>query len=204
MEITQDDLERVRRQQVRINVNGEEAKELAKWEQFPTYYAGLGSPNKVGNPYVYRPFPKMLYHAWENEGEGMKMQCIAPSPHPSQFRTALDPSEAFRFACEAKDQFDKRCMTIVQNEAEYARMRESGWCESPQEAVEWGMARYRKLGDAAAERNYADRNMSDNAKAEAAAAESAHGPVHLDAIPEAPIRKRRGRPPKARPVEQAG
>lgn len=204
MEITQDDLERVRRQQVRINVNGEEAKELAKWEQFPTYYAGLGAPNKVGNPYVYRPYPKMLYKAFENPARGMKLMCIEPPPHPSEFRTALDPSEAYRYACEAAEQFSKKCMMIVQDEREYQRARESGWCESPQDAVEWAQNRYRKLGDAAAERNWQDRNMSENAKAEVAKAEAENGPVHLDAIPEAPIKKRRGRPPKARPVEQAG
>jgi hypothetical protein len=39
-----------------ISPETNEAKERAKWEMFPSVY----SPNP-GRPYVYRPFPKMLY-----------------------------------------------------------------------------------------------------------------------------------------------
>ena len=59
----------------RINPDGQEAAELRKHEQFPTYYTGAEGP---GNPYRYRPFPKMLYRAELTESG--KVACGAEQP----------------------------------------------------------------------------------------------------------------------------
>ena len=65
----------------------------------------------------------------------------------------------------------------------------------PAKALEVYDAEQRQLAQAAAERNYADRRMSPEAQAEAARYE-AETDGHVAVIPEIPVKRGPGRPPK--------
>ncbi len=162
-------------------------KEMQKFEQFPSKFGPT-----PGNPYVYRPFPKMVYRAEVWQG---KPVCMAAPPEPMTFPNPQD----FHRSEEAANRFTERCQLIVKDESEYQAAMENGYRESPEEAVEYLQGRMRKQADGAAERNYEDRNMSERAKAEAAAevrrAFNEEG-RHAAEVPEKP-KARRGRPPKA-------
>lgn len=158
-------------------------KEYAKFEQFPYDQWAFGRP---GNPYTYRPFPKMLFRAELVNGKAL---CMMPAADP--YGTA-DP-RAYERAEEHARRFTERCQRIVKDEQEMSRAAEDGWRESPQEAVEYLERRETARADAAAERAYADRNMSEPAKREILAEQNATGGEHIPAMPE----KRRGRPKKA-------
>jgi len=153
------------------------AKEMEKYEQFPSKYG-----QSPGNPYKYRPYPKMLYRAEHWNGV---VACMAAPPDPIEFRDGRE----FERIEEASKRFTERCQRIVNDEAEHARATEDGWCESPDEAVMFLEARDRARSTAAAERNHDDRNMSGPAKREIDEAMAAVGGEHLPEIPE----KRRGR-----------
>lgn len=167
-DVTEADLERVRRSRKIINPDGNEARELAKFEQFPS---AITSTYGVGNPYRYREYPRMLYKAFRDENGQIKS--IKGEPHPAEFQRSLDPSNALRLAQEAVVVWNSQCTKVVGNDAEYQAARESGWCPSPTDAVAWCQAREHSQAQAVAERNYQDRNMSDKAKAEAARADAA-------------------------------
>lgn len=170
------------------NPNSEFAKEMAKWEQFPSEWTAGGL--KPGNPYVFRAYPKMLY-------------CARRTPS-GQWAVALGPPSRFGFhdenewdrACQEAQRFTESCQKTVANEAEHKKALESGegWRDDPKAAMEFREALEKAVGDAAAERNWRDRNMGEKAKAESAAAEAEHF-GHLPEIPEQPV-KRRGRPRK--------
>jgi hypothetical protein len=155
------------------------AKEMAKFEQFPSKYG-----ENPGNPYTYRPFPKMVYKAELYQG---MIRCMAQVA-PNEF---VNVNEQMR-AEEAARQFSEKCQRVVKNDQEYQRALEMGYRESPTEAVEYLEARQRSIAEAAAERNYADRNMSDKAKDEAkvevARAFSEEG-SHAAEVPEKPIKR---------------
>lgn len=160
------------------------ANEMEKFEQFPSRYGG--SP---GNPYQYRPFPKMLYRAEFWKGKAV---CMAAPPDPLEYP---NPSE-FQRVEEAARRFSESCQLIVKGEVEYQRAMENGYRESPDEAVSYLLSRRAAQGQAAAERAYADRGMSEAAQAEAKAASVEHFDnegEHLAAVPE---KRRRGRPRK--------
>jgi hypothetical protein len=155
-------------------------QELAKFEQFHSEWtAGTKGP---GNPYVYRPYPKMLYRAEAYNGKNV---CMATPPDPYTFKTAPEYARAE----ESAKRFTEKCQRIVQDEVEHQKAAESGWRESPQEAVEYLEARTRAVSDATAHRNYEDRNMSDAAKREIADQVEAAGGEHQ---PE--IKRKPGRP----------
>lgn len=160
------------------------AREMEKFEQFASKYG-----QSPGNPYKYRPYPKMLYRAQVWQG---RIACMASASDPLAFPNPAD----YQRADEQARRFTEECQRVVKDEREYQAALENGYRETPAEAVEYLEARQRAQGQAAAERNYADRNMSEAAKAEAAEAVqeafSERG-EHLAAVPE---KKRRGRPPK--------
>jgi hypothetical protein len=162
------------------------AKEMAKFEQFPSKYG-----ESPGNAYRYRPFPKMVYRAELWKG---KPVCIAAPPDPSEFPNANDVQRVE----EQVRRFNERCQLTVRDEAELQKAMENGYRESPADAVAYLQGRQRAEADGAAVRAYEDRNMSEPAKAEARAEaarvfdeEGRHAPE----IAEKP-KKRRGRPPK--------
>ena len=157
------------------------AKEMAKHEQFPSKYGST-----PGNPYTYRPFPKMVYQAQVWQGKVVCMATVEPNAY-------VNPAEQLR-AEEAARAYTERCQRTVNDQMEYQRALESGFRESPAEAVEYLEAKQRSIADAAAERNYADRNMGEKAKAEAAAevqrAFTEEG-SHAAEVPAKPIRRTR-------------
>lgn len=157
------------------------AKEMEKYEQFPGKY-GLNP----GNPYTYRPFPKMLYRAETYKGVAA---CMAAPPSADEYR---NPGE-YQQADESARRFTDRCQRIVQDESEESRAKEDGWRNDPKEAIEYLEARTREVSRAAAERNYADRNMGELAKREVEAVMTESGGEHLPVMPE---KRRRGRPRK--------
>src|SRR5512136_2551065 len=133
------------------------AREMEKHEQFPSKYG-----QNPGNPYQYRPFPKMVYRAQKFQGQ---IRCMAAPPNAIEFPQVQD----FMRSEQAADAFTKACQLTVQNEAELQRAFENGYRESPHEAVEYLEARESARSNAAAERHYQDRSLSDAAKAEAVA-----------------------------------
>ena len=160
-------------------------REMGKFEQLPNDKWAFGRP---GNPYTYRPYPKMLYRA---ELVGGKAACMMPEPDPYG---AVDP-RAIERAAEAARRFTEKCQRIVQDDVEHSQAAENGWRESPQEAIDYLNARETARADAAAHRNYEDRNMSEMAKREIAAETAATGGEHIPAMPEKRTVKR-GRPRK--------
>jgi len=168
------------------NPNSAYAKEMAKWEQFPSEWTIGGL--KPGNPPTRRPYPRMLYKASQTSS-GKWATSLAP---PSRFGFR-DENEWDR-ACQEAHRFNESNQKIVANEAEHRKAEESGegWRDSQKEAMEFREALESAIGRAAAERNWQDRNMGEKAKAESAAAEAEHF-GHLPEIKEKP---RRGRPRK--------
>ena len=168
-----------------VQTNPEIAKERAKWEQHPTEFT-LGGL-RPGNPYVYRPFPKMLYKARQippgMDGAGKHATSLS-APAFFGFR---DQNEWQR-ACEGAYNFTKSCQMEVKDEREYDNMVKDGWRDGPQEAMAYAEALQNAVSNAAAERAHADRNMGEKAKAESAAFEEENF-GHQPEIPAKPKRK---------------
>jgi len=163
------------------------AKEMAKFEQFPSKYS-----ENPGNPYVYRPFPKMVYKAELYQGMIRCMAAVSPNEY-------VDVNQQMR-AEEAARQFTEKCQRTVKDDRELQVAMEMGYRETPTEAVAWLEAKQRSIADAAAERNYADRNMSEKAKVEAKAevarAFNEEG-SHAAEVPEKPIKRNHSEAAKA-------
>lgn len=179
------DEERQKAAQVRINPGGQEAKERAKFEQHPSYLTEVWG---VGNPYVYRPFPKTLFKAHANPRHGGQMMWREPEPHPYAFSRPEEHAHAVLAAAA----FNASCLVEVKDEREMQKYLEMGWRKEPSEAMEFVEQKRDANFQAAGERNYADRNMSEKAKAEIAAAEAASDGEQVMEIKEKP--RRRGRP----------
>ena len=159
-------------------------QEVAKFEQHHSKFtAGTKGP---GNPYVYRPYPKMLFRAEHIKGVA---HCMAPPLERIEYRD----QRQFEHMEEQARKFTERCQRIVKDEAEHHRAAEDGWRDSPQEAVECLKAKDLGRSTATAERLHEDRNMSPEAQAEAQAQTEAAGGAHQPEIKRKPVR-RRGRP----------
>lgn len=158
-------------------------KENEKWEQFPGKWG-----SNPGNPYRYQPFPKMLYRADKFQGV---VVCMAAPPDPMEY---ANPGEYTRKEEQAR-RFNESCQKIVKSEAEMAVAMESGWRETPEDAVAWVKARDAAHMERAANRAYTDRNLSEKAQAEVAKAIEAADGDPLAEVPEQP-KRRRGRPRK--------
>lgn len=136
--------------------------ELAKWNK----------------PYVYKPYPKMVYRAQQRPdgrvsvGEGSDSQCGG------------QPGSA--------EAFTRTCQHIVSSEGEHREMSARGWSDTPQEALARHEELERMVADAAAHRAHDDRNMGARAKVEADEAEAATA-VHVAEVPQKKLaRKRKG------------
>lgn len=156
------------------------AKEMAKFESFSV--GGFSA----GNPYKYRPFPKMLYRAERWNGSPA---CMAAPPNPWE----VENVDKLRYLQNLAEKFTERCQMIVQDEREMQKAMESGWREHPDEAVAYLVQRGKDMSQLDAHRAYEDRNLSAAAQAEVKVERDARGG---DPIPEMP-RKRVGRPPKS-------
>ena len=184
-----------------ISPDSELGKELQKWEQLPLRQMD-GTIIPAGNPYVYRPFPKMVYKA-QTRPNG-KVACMEPPPNPHEFTDPL----AYERAILAIEYWNQSCSKIVRSEGEYDRARSDGWQDSPTLALEHHEKLQQEIAQAAAEVAHAAQRMTSKAKAELAATDAmTHEHVtdvtpaiterlHDEANPPLPpvIRRGRGRP----------
>src|SRR5262245_54529633 len=67
-------------------------KEVAKFEQFHSPFTIGAQP---GNPYTYRPYPKMLYKADKFNG---KIVCMGAHPNPMEFMNPAEFERAWALA----------------------------------------------------------------------------------------------------------
>lgn len=156
-------------------------RELAKWEQHRTNYTSDDVP--PGNPYEYRPYPKMLYKAQRHPVTGKTSVHEIP-PNPILFASQQELDRAER----AVEQFNRNCQRIVNTEEEHRIAKNDGWCDSTEAALEEYERRRMKDADITANRHYHDQFMSDAARREADAADASTD-AHLPAIPETPVRR---------------
>lgn len=163
--------------------DSEFSKEMERHEQFPSRWG----PNP-GNPYTYRPFPKMLYRAEEVSG---KIVCLAAPVNPAYFTDAQELERAETRA----DQLNKRCTMEVQSEDEMQKAMENGWRHSPEEACQYLEERLHQRAVDETHRAYEDKGMSEKARREVIARRDELQGAHVLDMPSgAP--KRKNRPPK--------
>ena len=143
-----------------INPHSPMGKELRKWEQHVgTQFTPFGTT--PGNPYVFRPYPKMLYKAQKQTHTG-KVFCMMPPPDITEF----DNTALYERACLQVDSFNKRCYIIVHDDEGERRATNDGWRETPSAAMEMHEALEQAISTAAAEANFAVQHMSQRAKDE--------------------------------------
>lgn len=151
-----------------ISPSSELARELRKWEQHHTKLSITEEgDSQPGNPYVYRPYPRMLYRAQKRTNGQYAVMEGAPSPY--LFATA----EQYERACFEVEQFNKSNQLIVQSEAEEQKARAQGWRNSRDEALAYVEALEQDMANAAAEAHFAASRMSDSAQREWQAAQDA-------------------------------
>jgi hypothetical protein len=144
-----------------INPASELGKELRKWEQHPGPYG-----RNPGNPYVFRPYPRMLYKA-QPQPNG-QYACLMAAPHPYGYERA----EQFNQAILAMESFNRSCTRIVKDEAEEAVAIGQGWATDPAKAIAVHEAAQQAIGNAAAEAAYQAQRMTEQARAELRAADA--------------------------------
>lgn len=170
-----------------ISPDSELGRELCKWEQHRTKY--VGEEQEPGNPYVYRPFPKMVYHAQKNRNG--KVICCDVTPDATFYENMAQ----YERACLDVESFNRRCTKIVQSESEYLIAKGQGWCDNPTAALEQFEREEQAVAQAASEAAFLAKRMSEKAQAEFAAAADATD-QHVTDLANVP-KARRGRPKKA-------
>ena len=181
---------------VLIDANSPEVKERAKWEQFPTAET-MAARIQPGNPYVFRPYPKMLVRArrippgFENAG---KWACSLQAPAYHGFRN----TDEWNRACELAALWTVGNQRTVSDQDEERRARDNGegWGDNTKEALAIASQLEKMVSDAAGERHYRDSKMSEKAQAEALQHDRATF-EHQAEVPEKPIKRRPGRPRKS-------
>lgn len=154
-------------------------KELATWDRPRNQVDedGRAGMNAAG----YEPFPKMLYKAHRRENG--KVSCM-----DMDAIYAVDPVKQAQ-----AEAFNRTCQLTVKDESEWRRAKDSGWCDSPADALEYHERLAQDVAKAAAEAAHSLRTMSHQAKREHA---------FLDANTDAPVvdvpapKKKPGRPRK--------
>lgn len=167
-----------------ISPDSELGKELCKHEQHRTRY--VGEDQQPGNPYVYRPYPAMVYMAHKRP-DGVVLCMDVP---PDAYLFADD--KVYARACLSVETFNKRCSKIVTSEDEHRRAKNEGWRDSPTDALERHEAMEQEIARASAEALHAAQRMTPKAKEELAdAGQQTHEHV-VDVVPQ----RKRGRPAK--------
>ena len=174
-----------------ITPDSEEGKELLKWQMFPSNWNGEHIP--AGRPYVFRPYPRMLYKA-VTKANGQVI-CLEPAPNPALYPTQAD----YERAVWLNDQLNKSCTRIVESEREHDAARSDGWRDSATDALAAHEALQQEIAQAAAETNFAVQRMSPKAQAEHRAAVEETDEQVTDLKPA----KTRGRKRKPIPVSGA-
>jgi hypothetical protein len=146
-----------------INPESELGKEMLKWEQFPRH--GMdGSLIQPGNPYTYRPFPKMLYKAVK--GDDGRIRCLDTLAPIHLFPTM----DAYQRESNRVEAFNTSCMLQVGSVEEMERAKRQGWVEGgPDKAIAALKALEDDISTAAAEANAKAVGMTAKAKRERAA-----------------------------------
>lgn len=178
-----------------INPASEWGKELRKWEQHPTKYAlDENGDMKPGNPYVFRPYPRMLYRARPNpQGQ---VVCLMAMPDTYAFQEA----NQYERAVLQVDTFNKSCQKIVESEDAERLACGQGWCVTPHLALARYEEEQQAIARAAAEAAHAAQRMTEKAKAELATAEASTHQHVTDVV--GASHKTRGRKPKSKAVAQ--
>ena len=175
-----------------ISPSSELGKELRKWEQHPTRLAleddGAGGERmNPGNPYQYRPYPRMLYKAITKPNG--KVVCCEPPPSEFEFQTMDEYERALR----QHDAITRSCQRIVGSESEERQAKNDGWRMSPPDALEFHDACQKAIAQAAAEAAAAARGMTAKARQELKQADTQ---THEHVV-DVKGRRKPGRPPKA-------
>jgi uncharacterized protein (DUF4415 family) len=176
------------------NPSGATSEELRKWEQHNTIYAMTPDGDfKPGNPYVFRPYPKMLFMAKTNPKTG-KMSVGEVQPAPWLYTNMQDLERDTNFV----EGFNRQCQKIVQNEDEDLKAQGQGWCEKQDEALRRAEKHYEDMAEEAARVHYQVARMGEKARAEFKEADASTSQHILDVKP----KRKRGRPAKGvKPVE---
>jgi len=173
--LTQHELDQEQPGGIVINPYSALGKELRKWEQHKTDLVPNGT--QPGNPYVYRPYPKMLYKA-QRQPNG-QFACFMEPPAPWQY----ERPEQYSAAVLLKETFDKTCYTLVHDEGQERIALGQGWAEDQAKAMAVHEARERAMGDAAAEVAFAARTMSEKAQRELGTADDSTHEHVVDVLP---------------------
>lgn len=168
---------------ITIIPGSDDQRRMAKFEQFPDSKWACGNP---GNPYRYRPFPKMVYRAERFPGTGA-LSCQVAAPERWQYREERD----FIMAEEGARRWNEKHYRIVQDEVEYAAAMEAGWRETPDGALRHAEERDKQVALQVAHRNHDDRNLSPAAQAEIRAAEDAAGEPLPEITEQRRVRRRK-------------
>lgn len=175
---------------VQVLPGSEQAKELAKWEQFPTpYTTGSDGDAPVGNPYTFRAYPKMLYRAVERS-DG-KAVCMEPQPVPRG--GGEDANARFQYEMLSWERHIQSCCRTVKSDDEERIALNDGWRPTPADALSAHEERAFASARAAAESAFDDRNMGELAQRERASYETEVS-GHLTEVPE--VKRGPGRPRK--------
>jgi hypothetical protein len=170
-----------------ISPSSELGRELRKWEQHHTIYSiDENGESRPGNSYVFRPYPRMLYKAFERNGQ---MKCLDSLPEP----TILWTAEQYNQACLLTETFNAKCTRTVGSEDEQHKAEAEGWRLTPQDALAYAESLQQDIAQAAAEAAYSAQRMSDAAQAELKQAEAE---THRHVVDVKPPRKKPGRKPK--------
>ena len=141
---------------------------------------------KFEKPYVFEPFPKMMYKAQRTPSGKVKVMEDSIDFAQTIWADAQLSKEQNRI-----EFFNKSNQKTVGDESEYKAALNAGWRDHPDDAIKHYEERELAISDATAERHYADSKMSEKAQAEAAAVDDSTE-FHVPFIPE----KKRGRPRK--------
>jgi hypothetical protein len=142
-----------------ISPESELGKELQKWEQFPRYNAS-NELIPAGNPYQFRPYPKMLYKAFERPNG--KIECLTGEPNARFFK---DPTD-YDFAMREAAAFNRDCHSIVKDAQAHEAAKAQGWRDTPQEAIAYLNGLKDDIARAAAEAAYTAKGMTEKARGE--------------------------------------
>ena len=154
------------------NPDSEYSREMARWNT-QKRHGGFGANG-------YEPFPAMLYKAFARDNG--KVMCG-------------DPLAAVGDAIG--EAFARSCQLIVQNEDERDHAVRQGWSLGPDLAIAKYEQDLRGIAEVTAQRHFADQGMGALAQAEAQVADAATH-EQVPAVPETPVRRKRGRPLKVR------
>src|SRR4030095_4057291 len=152
-----------------LDPSSAEAQELRKWEQHPTRFAlDENGDMRPGNPYVFRPYPKMVYKALKIPQTG-KVICMMPQPDIYDYTDMA----SYERAGLRVDALNRQCYKLVHSDAEWQRAKDDGWRSDATQALEQYEAYEQAIGNAGAGAAAAVPRISAQAKDEKQAADNA-------------------------------